>query len=185
MGDSLEEIVKKYERNVIGLVSAADELEDELLRLGLLQVNIRIRPNLLAFDCCNRQGTGGQPMEIHLLMEDIAFVGFSWRACAHAICCAVAPGSTEIEDFNIPLFSDETLPTIVPGQILYGTLACGHTNAGLRCIDAGTITATSLIATDGRFDLGRLKSRNAKFAEACIGKSFHTRCGVTPIGRRS
>ena len=76
MGDSLEEIVKKYERNVIGLVSAADELEDELQRLGLLHVNVRIRPNLLAFDLCNRQGTGGQPMEIHLLMEDIAFVGF-------------------------------------------------------------------------------------------------------------
>ena len=166
MSDKLEKLVADYESRVIGLVTAADDLEEEMEKIGLMQVRVRIPPKNLGFDPSNRNSTGGQIMEIHLLVEDIAFVGFSWQACAHAICCTLAPGDTACEEFNRKYFTDETLAPITPGQFLFGTLACGHTNAGLRCIEAGTPTATTLIATDGRFDLGRLQHRDQKYADA-------------------
>ena len=85
MSDKLEKVVADYESRVIGLVTAADDLEEEMEKIGLMQVRVRIPPKNLGFDPSNRNSTGGQIMEIHLLVEDIAFVGFSWKACAHAV----------------------------------------------------------------------------------------------------
>lgn len=109
---------------------------------------------------------GGCAGEVHLLASDIAFVGFSWDAVRHAICCEAVPGSTELEDFNRRLCEGVALAPVVKDTIRFGSLACGHTNMGLRAIAAGAPSTCPLLSEGGRFSLAKLERLDKEFAKA-------------------
>lgn len=121
----------------------------------------------VGFDPCNRNGTGGNPTEVLELASDICHAGWSWQETRHATCVEVMPHDSTVETFNMELCgSGSGLAPVIPQSILYGSLACGHTNMGLRAIAAGVSTTNELMSENGRFSLERLRARDAEFARA-------------------
>ena len=69
---------------------------------------------------------------------DVAYLGFSAKQCAHALCSEIVPGSKEVELHNLELTEGSSImaPT-VPDTLLFSSLACSHLQAGLRAAAAG------------------------------------------------
>ena len=122
----------------------------------------------LGFDTCNRESTLGNPLEPPLLMTDIAFIGWSWSEVAHATCVEAQPGSKELELANAKFVEDTELAPVKEDSIRYGTLSCGHTNQGHRCIFFGTPSNCELLSRDGHFCLEALKARDAQMYKAVM-----------------
>lgn len=120
----------------------------------------------VGFDTANRSGAGGNVAEVGLLASDIACLGFSWDAVSHAICVEETPGSRAIEHFNRKLCEGSALAPVLPDSIRFGSLACGHTNMGLRAIAAGCPSECSILSEDGRFSLQKLQARDPEYAKA-------------------
>jgi hypothetical protein len=58
------------------------------------------------------------------------------------------------------------LAPVEEGSIKFGSLSCGHTNAGLRAIAASATSVCPLLANDGRYNIDHIAGRDAKFAQA-------------------
>ena len=89
-------------------------------------------------------------------MEHIAFLGWMDEATAHAVCIEVEPGSKVTEDFNRKLVADaeEDMAPVEPDSIKYGSLACRHTNQGLRAIGAGCQCSNTTFADGHHYCVG-------------------------------
>jgi len=135
-----------------GAVAAADRLEILLKEKGLLYEAV-IAPRFLGFDPANRDGQGGNPLNVLALASEIAMVGWSDHEVKKAICAEAIPGGRTIEEFNQKLSADSGMAPVEDNSILYGTLACGHTNYVLRCIGAGVPSPCEYLAEDGRVNL--------------------------------
>ena len=134
--DPVVSIMNRVSNDKLGLVQAGDLLEKAFKNLGLLyEMDIHCR--MVGFDPSNRDNTGGNTQEVFLLMSDIAMVGWSWNEVQHALCVEVIPGDPTVEDFNRMLVASTPLAPVEAGTIHFGSLSCGHTNYGLRCLDAG------------------------------------------------
>jgi len=81
----IDNILSRVDRDSLGLVQAADLLEQALLASDLLYV-MEINPRQVGFDPCNRDGCGGNYQEVHLLLN------FGINA---AICIAANAGAEE------------------------------------------------------------------------------------------
>jgi len=103
---------------------------------------------------------------VHTLTQDIAFLGFAWRECDHALCIEEAPGKKVIEEFNRALSNGIDLAPVPENSIHYGSLACGHTNAGLRAVAAGLGSSCPLSSEGGVYSLSKIRHRDADFGEA-------------------
>jgi len=132
----VERILDAHAAGTFGVVKADAMLVTEFRRMGMMY-DKTIRPQEVGFDPLNRNGEGGNALEVHTLTQDIAFLGFAWSETAHACCIEEAPGQKYIEDFNRALCSGTDLAPVPVNSIHYGSLACGHTNQGLRAIAAG------------------------------------------------
>ena len=88
--DPIVDILRRYEADEVGIVKAADLLEQSLKNQGLLY-EMAINPRQVGFDPINRDATGCSVQEVLLLASDIAFVGFSWQETSHAMCVDIAP----------------------------------------------------------------------------------------------
>ena len=105
--------------------------------------------------------------EVILLASEIAFHGFSWDACKHAVCVETEPGNTDVEDFNRRFCQDAVgLAPVEKDSIRFGSLSCGHTNMGLRAIAAGMPSECALLSEGGQFSLHKLALRDTEYAKA-------------------
>jgi hypothetical protein len=103
-----------------------------------------------------------------LLASDIAHIGWSWAATAHAICVQVAPGDKTVEDFNRRLCAGSGLAPVVPDSIQFGSLACGHTNMALRAIAAAVPSSCPLLSEDGKLSVEKLRRKDPEFGNAVV-----------------
>ena len=106
---------------------------------------------------------GGNAEAVFELMEKISAARWSWDECDQAICEENLPGSAALEDFARGVCMDTGLAPVEPHTIV-GSLACGHTNMGLRAIAAGVPVpqaATSLIAEGGCVSFAAVQRRDA------------------------
>jgi hypothetical protein len=163
--DVILEIVGKVEQDSIGLVQAADLIENEFRKRGELY-DMQMHSRQVGFDPTNRDSTGGNAQEVFLLATDIAFVGFSWAETAHALCVETKPGDRSVEQFNRRLSDGTGLAPVLEDSIHFGSLSCGHTNMALRCIDAAVASECPLLSQDGRLSVQKLQSRDPVYAEA-------------------
>ena len=163
--DAVNAILARFESDDLGIVQAADALEDAFRQKGLLY-EMDIAPRLVGIDPTNRDGAGGNIQEVLLLATDIAFVGWSWKETMHALCIEVQPGDRSVEDFNRRLSQGVGLAPVEEGSIMFGSLSCGHTNYGLRAIAAGMPSADPLLSDNGRLSLEKLGKRDAEYARA-------------------
>ena len=148
-----------------GQVAAADKLE-RLLREKNLLYEATLAPRFVGFDPCNRDGQGGNPLNVLALISEIAMVGWSEPEVQKATCAETVPGDDGVERFNVKLSTGSGMAPVDQGSIRYGTLACGHTNFGLRCIAAGVPSSCPYLSEEGRMSLGKLERRDPAFASA-------------------
>ena len=90
----------------------------------------------------NRGSFSSSAEDVRQLMGDIAS-GWSSGAVDHATCVQVSQGDALTivrEDTlrRLAMSSDGDVPVVAPGSKTYASLACGHTNAGLRAIGSNS-----------------------------------------------
>ena len=121
----------------------------------------------MGFDPSNRFGTGGNAGEVHVVAGEILAHGWSWSKTSHAVCVEVPPGDDAVELFNQKLCGPgSNLAPVAPGSIKFGSIACGHTNMGLRAIAVGMPSPAARMCEDGRLSLARLRAVDADYAKA-------------------
>jgi len=135
-----------------------------------------VNPRQVGVDSCNRDPARRNAEEVSLLMEYIAFMDWSWELCAHAQCLEILPGDTEVEEFNRRLAAGVNLAPVEPNSILFGSLACGHTNLRLRAIQARIAAEQSLLSRDGEFCVEKLRKRTPKWPRPSKRKSSGRFC---------
>ena len=158
----IQEILDRVDRDALGLVQAADLLEEAFAAKGLMYT-MDINPRQVGFDPANRHGGGGNAQEVHLLAADIAFIGWSWPATAHATCVEAKPGDATLEQFNKALADNVALAPVEPHSLHFGSLACGHTNMVLRCLQASVPSDDPLLSENGKMSLSKLERRDPEF----------------------
>lgn len=158
-------ILRRFEADELGIVKAADMLEQAFKTLGMLY-DMVINPRQVGFDPINRDATGCNVQEVLLLAQDIAFVGFSWAETSHAMCVEIAAGDKSVENFNRMISTGVGLAPVEEDSIHFGSLSCGHTNYGLRCISAAVPSSCPLLSQDGVMSLAKLEQRDPEYAKA-------------------
>lgn len=158
-------IIAAVDRDEVGIVQGADRLEDALASMGYLY-RMQIAPRQVGWDPANRGGEGGNAKACFHLMERIAQAGWSWQECQAATCVEVEPNTKDVEVFNRRLCTGAGLPDVEENSIGFGSLACGHTNMGLRAIAAGVKSDALGISRDGRLSVEVIRAKDPDFAEA-------------------
>ena len=147
-----------------GHIAAADRLQ-QLLRGKRLLYDAVIAPRSLGFDPCNRDGQGGNPLNVLALAAEIALVGYSASEVKGAICAEALPGDRSIEKFNEKLSTGSGMAPVEENSITYGSLGCGHLNYVLRCVAAGVPSDCPYLSENGHMSVDKLRRRDPEFAE--------------------
>jgi hypothetical protein len=163
--DPIVAIIRQVENDSLGIVAAGDMLEQAFRTMDLLH-EMYINPRQVGFDPVNRDGEGGNQQEVLLLASDIAFVGWSWPETRHALCVEIIPGDKTVEVFNRVLSEGVDLAPVPEDSINFGSLSCGHTNYGLRCIAAGVASTCPLLSDGGRMSITKLQARDPEYGKA-------------------
>jgi hypothetical protein len=165
--DPIKIVLLRLDAGTLGIVQAADLILQELKKRKMSYL-MKIHSRQIGFDPSNRDDTGGNAQEVHLLAEDIAHLGFSWQECSHALCIEVVPGDKTVEIFNKLLSEGALMPLapVEPDSIIFGSLAAGHTNQCLRCIDSGVASCSDVLSVDGYMSVEHLRKRDKEFARA-------------------
>ena len=170
--DAVVKLVAQAKSDKRGLLQLADELWTTLVDKGL-GYTMAINPRSVGVDVCNRHGQGLNPLEVFVLANEIAELGWSWAQTRHATCVEVLPGDLTTERFNATVVEGTGLPPPEPHSIKYGSLSGGHTNYVLRCIAAGVASDDPLLSDGGRMSLTKLQGRDPTFGTAvCQGLTW-------------
>ena len=165
--DAVLKVLSRHESGALGVCAAADQVMEILQASGHVKDQMAINPSLVGIDPCNRAGEGVNSMEVGLLASEIAAVGWSWAETSHAICVAVKPSCTVVEQINASwVAGNDGLAPVEEGSIKFSSLSCGHTNAGLRAIAASAKSDCLLLAKDGRYNMAHIANRDPEFARA-------------------
>jgi len=163
--ECVNSLLGKLDANEIGLVQAADLIEDELVKGGYGHTMI-IAPRQVGLDPANRDGEGGNAQQVLQLAGDIFDVGFSFEATRHATCVEIIPGDDAVEDFNRRFSDGNGMPDVPRNSIQFGSLSGGHTNYVLRCIAARVATSREDMADKGVFCLETIRKKDPIYAQA-------------------
>lgn len=163
--DPIVDLLAKLDRGDLGLVQAADCIE-EILGKANHTYTMDIAPRQVGLDPSNRDGEGGNAQAVLLLAADIFDVGFSWEATRHATCVEVIPGSRDVEIFNQKFSIANGLAAVPDNSIHFGSLSGGHTNYVLRCIVGHVPSTKTEMCDKGCFSLDVIRRRDPTFAQA-------------------
>ena len=165
MSLSIKQIVASVADESMGLIKACSLIEERLTQEGLTYPS-QLNPRMVGLGPSNRDGMGANVQEVLPLAHQIAFAGFNWKLCGHAVCVEVTPKCMAVEEFNVKLATSGHLAPVVANSIGFGSLACGHTNMGLRAIAAQLPTDSVLLGRGGVCDVQHLRERDPEFAAA-------------------
>ena len=130
-------------------VSIVDRILDMLLSMNLAY-RMSIPPSLVGVHPDNRDGYGVSPVEVHALGADIVHWGWSWAACAHAVCFEDS-ADKKIAKYSSKLAEENPgLAPMLESIIKYGAVACTHTNQWLSAAIHGVATDEATLSVDGR-----------------------------------
>ena len=165
--DPIRAILIKYGEHQIGPAGADSQIMAILFRRGFASKRKR-HPMKVGIHRLNRGGVIGASMEVELLMDEIAELFWNNEAAAHALCVEIAPGDTSDENaFREWCEAAEVdLPPVLPNSLEGSSLACGHTNCGLRAIDSKCESANPKLGDGSNYDVEVIRKRDQPFAEA-------------------
>ena len=149
----------------LGIVQARDLIMTFLRKQHLISEDF-IHPSKVGFDPRNRDDLGGNWNGVHDHMSTIKRVGWSDLETANAVCAQIIPGDKTVELFNQTLTEDVPLKQVAPGELEYSSLACGHTNCGLRAIEAACLNADPRLSQGGRMSKEWIAKTDEPFAVA-------------------
>ena len=146
---------------------------------------MEINPRQVGFDRGNRDGVALNVGDVFDLLHDIFEVGWSWDECDHACCVEADPRDAEL--FNKALTEDTGLAPIEEDSLRFTSLACGHTNAGLRAVLAAVPSDDPLLSLDGRLSLQKIEEKDSEMASAVRNglrwRVYKTMCGFVTLKR--
>ena len=174
--DAILLVKAAVDRAELGVCQALDRIEEELKKRNLLYLS-RLPCSQVGIDQQNRAHVGGSFHDVHLLANDIVRLGFSWPKTDHATACEITPQDPAEETFNTELAAEwktddpdaARLAPVTPGSLLFTSLACGHTNAGFRCVAAKVPCQLEYISRDGFMDIAKIRARDPVYAEGVEG----------------
>lgn len=151
------------------LVSSVRNVLD-LLKENHLMWTQTLNPDRVGVHWENRDGVGLSCQQVHLLLDDVAAVGFSHEATS-GICfeIPVDEGLRQIAmKFNETLHGSNMLPPM-PEGMKYLSVAGSHLNMAMRCLIHNTShhDPKSKLVSNGKLSLGQLEVVDSRFAEAC------------------
>ena len=140
------------------IVGALDEVLKLLDGDGFLS-KLQIPPKKVGVHPKNRYGFGVHANNVHRLGAQIVAMGWSWAACALAICVGET-GRRSISSFTTELQrGTKKLGKSNPNEIEYGSLACGHSNQFLvACLDGVPTDQPTLAGPDGCISMEKVLS---------------------------
>ena len=149
--DEVRAVLLRYEKGEIGPPGADHEIMVILRRQGHITVK-QIRPMLVGIHRQNRGSQIGSSRGVPDLMGKIAELNWNNDMCSHAICVELAPGDRTDENEFRRWCEDACLdfPEVEPGSLKFVSLACSHTNCGLRLIVCRCASSNEKLG-DGRY----------------------------------
>jgi len=155
----------------LGIVQAKDYVEECLVEEGLMRTK-NIHCSKVGFDSLNRDEMGGNWIAVHALLNAIKRAGWSNDETRNAVCAEVFPQDQSEEKFNQRLVQDVPLAPVPDNQLEFTSFGCGHTNAGLRAVDAGCASDDPLISSNGKLSTFFISKTDPRFA-AAVEKGLH------------
>ena len=163
----IEQLLSDVERNSgLGIVGAIDKVMAELEATGMAWP-ARIRPCQVGVDPSNRDGVGVNTEDVHSLGASILAMGWSDKQTSDAVCIQEEPGKTRIADFDKSLVGgNDTLPQHGFDPVMYGSVACSHTNMFLRCLVKGVECSDEDLSERGHMSIDKIGRRDEPMAKA-------------------
>ena len=139
-----------------------------LLKNNDLTYKLKLHSRFVGFHKTNRYGDGVNAHDAIDLICEIFDVGFSW-AKVDPIAFEIGPDDTETHLMNRDV-ADASEGKLAPsplGVLKLASVGCGHTNQGLRAIDASCPCATAPDMTvDGKFNTEKVAAEDLNMGQA-------------------
>jgi hypothetical protein len=144
--------------------------------LNLLQEHgiayqLQIKSRHVGTHPCNRDGYGINAHDVHDLVENIFAIGWDSQE-VKAVCCELESNDTATKTWNVELASNSggLLAPVVPDALKFVSLWGGHTNQGLRAIEAGIPHSNPDMTDGGKLSVEKIKLQDPLYADAiCNG----------------
>ena len=148
------------------IVATIDVVLKKLEEDGLAY-RLSIPPKLVGVHPCNRDGHGISATEVHSLGSDIVGMGWSWKACAQAVCIEDDPQST-IATYTAHMVSVSNggLGRADQLQVQFGSLACGHTNRFLCAVLDAVPCELENLSVDNRMSSSKIVANDPGLQDA-------------------
>ena len=165
--DEVRAVLNRYAKGDIGPSGADLEIMKILRGQGQLR-NQKIPPMLVGIHRLNRGGAIGTSKGVRTLMDKIAVLHWNDDECRHAICVELA-GFDRTDEDEFRTWCENAgsdFPTVPPGSLMFVSLACSHTNCGLRLI-VSRCESPNLKLGDGRnYSIEDIRKRDVAYALA-------------------
>ena len=150
--------------------SVADNIMKMLVDNKLVYTNV-MAPEKVGVHPCNRAGTGVDSIDVAELQIRIIKAGWSDIECRRAWAIEVSPGAEGVDqyEFQVKLEKDGQgyLPKQEQSELRILALTCNHTQMGLKCANAGTLSRnTELCTKDGRLSADLIGAKSTSYRSA-------------------
>jgi len=161
----LESVNLKSDGNA-KIASVLDDILNLRYQDGLCKFGVQIHPKCVGVHPSNRYGFGVSVTAVHRLGAKIVRMGWSWAACALAIC--IADGATrKIAKCTTRMqHGSSKFGQCDENEITYGSLANGHTNQFLTAAIDGAETDEESLAVDGHISKEKISMNDHAITEA-------------------
>ena len=142
----------------------------KLLKDNDLSYIMKIKSRFVGFHRRNRYGDGINAIDAIDLIKEIFDVGFS-RTMVKPMCFEISAADTETHSINnyVAEAASGMLAPCPIGSLKFASVGCGHTNQGIRAIDAECMCDSAPEMTmDGKFNLDKIKAADPNLADAVI-----------------
>ena len=115
------------------------------------------------------KGDLGNPTEVPTLASDVHFVGFSEKACSHALCAQAELGvETLSEAKSMAWIAASTVPlaSVVKGSIKHHTLARSTFTQAMRCIRYKVASTDKKLGNGTHYDVETVRATDEAMADA-------------------
>jgi len=147
-------------------ISQAKDFILEALEKAMLLTKQNLIPSVVGFDPLNRDELGGNAAAVHELLSVIKRIGWSDSETEGAVCVQIIPGDKTVEEFNKRFVEGLPLMPVPDDSLTHGSLGCGHTNYGLRAIEAESSNTDSTISRNGKLNKEFIAETDKRFKRA-------------------
>ena len=165
--DEIRAILIRYAAGLIGPPGADGQIMAILIKKGHA-FRKQIRPMRVGIHRLNRGGMIGASKGVRDLMDKLADLHWNDDERRHALCIQLDAGDREDEKAFREWCEKSAIdfPPVDEGSIEFSSLACSHTNVGLRSIGCGCESENEKLGDGTNYDNEVIRKRDVNFANA-------------------